>query len=66
MCVLENISKALNSQFTSAKEVVRKVESIAKSTEENNRTEQKTAALSQKLAGLSNVLSQLIVRFQVG
>ena len=64
--VVEDISKALNSQSTSAKEVARKVETIAQSTEENNRTVQKTAALAEKLAGLSNGLSQLIGRFQVG
>lgn len=64
--VVEDISKALNSQSTSAKEVARKVETIAQSTEENNRTVQKTAALAQELAGLSNGLSQLIGRFQVG
>jgi methyl-accepting chemotaxis protein len=42
------------------------VETIAQSTEENNITVQKSAALARDLAALSTGLSQLIGRFQVG
>ncbi|QDX81899.1 hypothetical protein B9N43_11930 [Denitratisoma sp. DHT3] len=63
--VVAEISQTLNSQSASAKDVARKVETIAQSTEENNSTVQKTAALARQLAGLSTELSQLAGRFQV-
>ncbi|HJW25456.1 MAG TPA: methyl-accepting chemotaxis protein [Rhodocyclaceae bacterium] len=62
--VVEEISNSLAEQTASAKEVSRKVETIAQSTEQNNVTVQKTAALAQQLAGLSGELSELAGRFR--
>ncbi|MBW7902622.1 MAG: methyl-accepting chemotaxis protein [Rhodocyclaceae bacterium] len=63
--VVEDISKALNDQAASAREVAHKVETIAQGTEENNATVQKTAALAQGLSDLAGGLAQLIGRFRV-
>jgi methyl-accepting chemotaxis protein len=63
--VVENISRALTEQTAAARDVARKVDTIAQSTEANNRTVQKTAASARALAALSSELSGLAGRFRI-
>ncbi|GAB2182434.1 methyl-accepting chemotaxis protein [Denitratisoma sp. agr-D3] len=63
--VVADISLALAEQTTSAREVAHRVETIARSTEENSATVQKTAALAQELDGLSQQLATLAGRFRI-
>jgi methyl-accepting chemotaxis protein len=63
--VVEEISLALTSQTTSAREVSHKVETIAQGTEENNATVQKTAGLARELAHLASQLAQRAGRFRI-
>ncbi|QID19162.1 methyl-accepting chemotaxis protein [Nitrogeniibacter mangrovi] len=63
--VVENISRALSEQTAAARDVARKVDTIAQSTEQNNRTVQKTAASARALAELSSELSGLAGRFRI-
>ena len=63
--VVEMISQALEEQTAAARDVARKVDTIAHSTEANNRTVQKTAESARELAKLSTELSGLAGRFRV-
>jgi len=60
-----DISLALTEQTNSAREVARTVETIARSTEDNSITVQKTADLARNLAGLSEQLAALAGRFRI-
>jgi methyl-accepting chemotaxis protein len=63
--VVADISTALTEQTATAREVSRRVETIARSTGENSVTVQKTAALAQQLDGLSQQLAGLAGRFRI-
>ena len=63
--VVAEISSALNEQTAAAREVTKRVETIARTTGENSVTVQKTAGLAQQLDTLSQQLASLAGRFRI-